>query len=60
MRYEVLTAVRMAMLWVVTRRRLLVGRYGRFGETYCSSSALKINRPTTSTVLLPFVAKVGA
>jgi hypothetical protein len=36
MRFDVLTAVRMSMLllWVVTPCEL-VGRYQRFGETYC-------------------------
>jgi hypothetical protein len=33
-RFEVLMTVKMMMIWVMTPRRL-VGRYQRFGETYC-------------------------
>jgi hypothetical protein len=53
-KFEVLMAVRMAMIfWVLTPCRL-VGIYRRFGETLSTSSALMMEAASISETLVNF------
>jgi hypothetical protein len=50
MRFEVLTAVKMSLFFWVVRPCGLIGRYDRFGETFCWHSTAKVRISGNSSI----------